>query len=69
MKLDDILIRHQPAFEYVPDRLGIAAKLLAGMLAYNGDERIDHVMHADDLVNNAIMLTDKLIARIKETQQ
>lgn len=72
MKAGEILLlpKHgNIAFEYVPDRLGIAAQIMAGLLAHSGDERIDHILHADDLVHNAVELTDKLIARIKETQK
>ena len=63
------LFNQQPAYEHIPDRLAIATKLLAGMLAHSGDERIDHIMHADALVHNAVTLTDKLIARVQEIKK
>lgn len=64
-----LIVDQQPAIEHVPDRLAIATKLLAGMLAYSGDARLDHILHADDLVNTAVKLADKLIARVQETKK
>jgi hypothetical protein len=66
MKLDEILIiKNQPAFELVPDRLTIASRLLAAMLASGKYER--HFI--DAAVPDAVDLTDKLISCIKETQK
>lgn len=64
-----------PAFEIVPDRLDIATRLAVGMLAgghvdYDSSDEFGgkHELKSDKLVNDAIALTDKLIARVKETQ-
>lgn len=59
----------QQAYEIVPNRLDIATRLLAGMLAYSENDRIDHIMHADCLVSNAVLLADKLIARVRATHK
>ena len=54
-----------PCFEYIPDRYAIATNLAAGMIA-SGQPRY----HSDELVvADAVALTDKLIARVKETQK
>ena len=66
MKVSDMLMLKQGdvAFEYVPDRLAIAAQLLAA--ATNG---CCPICITDSAIADAVEITDKLIARIKETQK
>lgn len=53
-----------PCFEYIPDRYAIASNILAGLLSNgNYQQAFLHVA-----VTDAVELTDKLIARVKETQ-
>lgn len=54
-----------PCFEYIPDRYAIASNILAGLLSNgNYQQAFLHVA-----VTDAVELTDKLIARVKETQE
>lgn len=73
---ETLLLKHDAAFEYVPDRLGIAAQIMSGLLAgqhaayitdytYKGQDVLDH----SQLIADAVNLADGLIARIKETQK
>lgn len=55
-------INPQPAIEYVPDRLGIAAQILAGFCADPKASCVD-----DHEVERAVELADKLIARVRAT--
>lgn len=59
-----LLLKHGAAFEYEPDRLAIATELLAA--ATNG---CCSICITDSDIADAVEITDKLIARIKETQK
>lgn len=61
---ETLLLKHGAAFEYVPDRLGIAVQLLAS--ATSG---CCPICVTDRDINDAVEIADKLIARINETQK
>ena len=61
---EERIVWKELAVAHNPDRLAIAARLAAGMLA-SSNPRYESNHY---LIEDAITLTDKLIARIKETQ-
>ena len=60
-----LIVDQQPAIEHVPDRLAIASQILASLLSSNKYEPYFYQV----AVTDAVELTDKLIARVKETQK